>query len=559
MAKYNLRLTFNTDGNKFDLRSAYAYLCNLKHLTTYIMHNRFISIACASLLLAGCTATGGDRLVEISRDTMADKVRGAWAGKMIGVMYGRPMEFACNDRMYTDSILWTPEKVTASLLEDDIYGQMCFMSTLERLGLDAPVDSLAHDFAYAGFSLCHANLQGRKNYLDGLRGDEISTPANNIHCDDIDFQIECDFIGFINPLMPASSDSLCARVGAIMSAGDGLYAGMYVSALHTLAYGCADIDSIVTKALGAIPAESGYALAINDVIECHRKNPGDWTATWHMLNDKYAPYDICTPYLPFNIDAKLNGAYIVTALLYGQGDWKRTMDIAVGCGQDTDCNTSNAAAVLGIIYGYNAIPDIYKSHIPAIADEFFDHTEYSLNKAVDVTLGFMEQCVTRSGGHVTDEAFFIRPQQPAAPEYRPGHQNLRIAGTIAVADRNPAMRFTGNWTPFTYGDGDSDPYLVASKPGDRLDIDFDGTGIAILGSWDTDGSRASVSIDGRHDRDIDTYYVTMAGKYQGNRAYLYFITGLPQGRHTLSMENLADRNPASAGNRLYVERALIYR
>lgn len=522
------------------------------------MLKRFINIACSSLLLAGC-GTQSDKLVEISRDTMADKVRGAWAGKMIGVMYGRPMEFACNDRMYTDSIHWAPENVAGSLNEDDIYGQMCFMSTLERLGLDAPIDSLAHDFAYAGFNLYHANLQGRKNYLDGLRGDEISTPANNIHCDDIDFQIECDFIGFINPLMPASSDSLCTRVGAVMAAGDGLYAGMYVSAMHSLAYGCDDIAAIVSKALEAIPAESGYARAINDVIDCHRANPDDWTAAWHMLNDRYTPYDVCTPYLPFNIDAKLNGAYIVTALLYGDGDWKRTMDIAVGCGQDTDCNSSNAAAVLGVIQGYNAIPDIYKSHIPAIAGEPFIHTPYSLDKAVDVTLAFMAETVTRGGGHVTDEAFFIKPQQPVAPQYVAGHQNLRLGESIAVGDNNPVLRFTGDWTPMTYGNGDEDPYLVANRPGDSLDIDFEGTGIAILGSWDTDGSRASVSIDGNLDRIVDTYHRTMAGKYQGNRAYLYFITGLPMGRHSMSMVNLDERNPASTGNRLYIERVLIYK
>lgn len=522
------------------------------------MFKRFLFFAVGALALAGCSDSG-DGSVEINRDVMADKVRGAWAGKMIGVMYGRPMEFACNDRMYTDSIKWSPENVTGSLIEDDIYGQMCFMATMERLGIDAPIDSLAHDFAYAGFGLCHANLQGRKNYLDGLRGNEISTPENNIHCDDIDFQIECDFIGFINPCMPASSDSICERVGAVMAAGDGLYAGMYVSALHAMAYGCSDIAELVTGALGAIPAESGYARIINDVIECHRENPDDWTAAWKMLNEKWAPYDICTPYLPFNIDAKLNGAYIVTGLLYGGGDWTRTMNITVGCGQDTDCNTANAAAVLGIIDGYNAIPDIYKSHIPAIADELFDHTPYSFNKAVEQTLAFIGETVTRNGGKLTDDAYVIKRQAPVAPAFVPGHQNLRLGGVIAVADADPAMRFTGDWTDMVYGNGDEDPYKVANAPGDRLEIDFDGTGIAILGSWDTDGGRARVSIDGTPVKDIDTYYVKMAGKYQGNRAYLFFTTSLTDGRHTLVMENLDDRNPASTGNRLYVERALIYK
>lgn len=522
------------------------------------MTEKLIIIAGALLSLASCSQTGGET-VEITRDVMTDKVKGAWAGKMIGVMYGRPMEFAVTDRMYTDSVDWKPENVAGALGEDDIYGQMCFMSTMERIGIDAPVDSLAHDFAYAGFALCHANLQGRKNYLAGLRGDDISTPENNIHCDDIDFQIECDFIGFINPCMPASTDSICKRVGAVMAAGDGLYAGMYLSAMHAMAYECSDIDSLVVRSLDAIPAESGCAAIVKDVLECYRNNPDDWTAAWKMLNDKWAPYDVCTPYLPFNIDAKLNEAYIVTALLYGGGDWKRTMDIAVGCGQDTDCNSSNAAAVLGIIHGYDAIPEIYKSHIPVIADELFSHTHYSFNKAVEQTLAFIDETVVRNGGSVSQEKYIIRKQKPVSPEFVPGHTNIRLAGMMAVADKNPAMRFHGKWEDMIYGEGDEDPYKVATTPGDALEIDFDGTGIAILGSWDVDGGRAKVTIDGNDVEVIDTYFRTMQGKYQGNRAYLYFVRNLADGHHSFSLENLADRNPESAGNKIYVERALIYK
>ena len=507
--------------------------------------------------LVGCSTSTGNQVVEIGRETMIDKVKGAWAGKMIGVMYGRPMEFACNDRMYTDSIYWSPENVTGSLLEDDIYGQMCFMSTIDRLGLDAPIDSLAHDFAYAGFDLCHANLQGRKNYLDGYRGAEISTPANNIHCDDIDFQIECDFIGFINPCMPESADSLCQRVGAVMAAGDGLYAGVYLSTLHTLAFNCNNIDSLIVKALDAIPAESGCAQVINDVLECYRSNPEDWTLAWHRLNERWAPYDVCSPYLPFNIDAKLNGGYIVMGLLYGGGDWTKTMNITVGCGQDTDCNTSNAAAVLGIIGGYDAIPDIYKSHIPVIGNELFNHTPYSFNSAVDVTLKLMAQSIGRNGGKVTDDVYRINAQTPVSGEFVAGYNDLKMKEAVPVTDTD-RWRFTGNWIDWAYGEGDNDPYKVSNTSGDKLEIEFDGTGISLLGSWNVDGGRARAYIDGQPVKDVDSYYVREAGKWQGNRAYVFFITGLDNRHHTLVLENLDERNQASSGNKLYIERALIY-
>ena len=106
----------------------------------------------------------GAHHLELSKTKVEDKVKGAWAGKMIGVMYGRQMEFKATGRMYTDSIPWTPNLVEKSLVEDDIYGQLNFMMTMERLGIDAPIDSLAKNFALAKFPLCHANLQSRKNY-----------------------------------------------------------------------------------------------------------------------------------------------------------------------------------------------------------------------------------------------------------------------------------------------------------------------------------------------------------------------------------------------------------
>ena len=70
------------------------------------------------------------------------------------------------------------------------------MKTMELYGQDVSIDSLAKNFAYAEFALCHANLQARKNYFDGIPAEELSYPENSIHCEDIDFQIECDFIGF---------------------------------------------------------------------------------------------------------------------------------------------------------------------------------------------------------------------------------------------------------------------------------------------------------------------------------------------------------------------------
>ena len=515
-----------------------------------------IPIWCLFMALSGCNQP---KYLEFSESDILDKVKGAWAAKMFGVEYGMPFEFKYTGELYEGAIEWYPEMVVGSINQDDIYGQLNFMMTLERLGLDAPMDSLARNFAHAGFPLCHANLQARKNYFDGIPAEELSLPENSIHGEDLDFQIEADFIGIINPGMPQSSNALAKRIGTIMGHADGLYGGIFIAALDAFAYKYNDIETIINESLKTIPSESTYAECLRDAIHGYKQYPDDWRKTWQLLEDKWGANDVCTPFDPFNIDAKLNGAYILLGLLYGEGDFEKTMEIAVRCGQDTDCNSSNAAVVLGIIHGYDAIPNHFKSHIEKIADQHFLHTNYSFNKTVEQSMAFIRENVIANGGKVANGVFYIVEQEPVAADFQKGFGHLRMSYFQQVKDIEK-WRFDDKWDDFAYNyGGDNDPYKVANAPGATMEVDFDGTGVSLLGSWNVDCGKAKIYIDGECQKEIDTYYREEAGLYAGNRAYLYHITDLPKGNHTLKVVVSEDKNAASGGNKVYIERIVVYK
>lgn len=517
----------------------------------------YYSILLTLLLLASCTQSQ-DNYRTISKQEMEDKVSGAWAAKMIGVMYGREMEFKAVGKTYEEDIPWTPQLVEKSLLEDDIYGQLCFMTTLEKFGLKASVNQLANDFANAGFPLCHANLQARKNIFDGIMPPLSGAPEYSMHADDIDFQIESDFIGFINPGMPQSSNMMCDSVGRIMAYGDGLYGGMYVAAMHTLAYIDTSVVNVVTNALKAIPSESTYAKCIQDAIDGYKANPDDWKKTWSAIQQKWGSVDICIPYHDFNIDAKLNGAYIVIGLLYGNKDFEKTMQVTIRCGQDTDCNSANAAAVLGIMYGYSNIPDNLKSFIPEIADKAFLHTDYSYKKAVSQTMTFVEENIIANGGSIENGIYKIKIQQPLfSGKLEQAYPNTFMSYQVQMKDSNKWV-LAGKWDNFIYGDGDPDLYKVATEPGTSCEIEFEGTGISLLGSWNIDGGRADVYIDNKLIKNIDVYFREEAGKYDVNRAHIFHMLGLPKGKHVLKLVVSEDKNPASTGNKIWIQRAVIF-
>ena len=136
------------------------------------------------------------------------------------------------------------------------------------------------------------------------------------------------------------------------------------------------------------------------MLAWHREDPADWRRTWQRIQDKWDTEDSCPDgsLRPFNIDARLNGAYIALGLLYGNGDFARTLDVTTRAGQDSDCNPSNAVGILGVMLGYSKIPDEWKSGIPALAGRKFAYTNYSFDDIVASTLKRAELVVRRAGG-----------------------------------------------------------------------------------------------------------------------------------------------------------------
>ena len=195
---------------------------------------------------------------NIKPDILRDKIAGGWAGKMIGVTYGAPTEFRAQSKIFSDTIKWKPADIKGSLWQDDVYVQLTFLMSMDKYGIDAPAKKFQEMFAKAGYPLWHANMQARKNYYDSIFVPESENPKNNLHADDIDFQIEADYIGFMCPGMPNTASGIAEKIGHIMNYGDGVYGGIFVAALYSESFFESDILKIIEKALKSVPSESDY-------------------------------------------------------------------------------------------------------------------------------------------------------------------------------------------------------------------------------------------------------------------------------------------------------------
>ena len=376
---------------------------------------------CFLISLMACqTEQLKSEFVEISKEVLKDKIKGGWAAQTIGVTFGSPVEFKYNGTMIQDyqKIPWSAKSMPDTYenepgFYDDIYMDLTFVQVLEDEGLDAPAISFAKAFANAEYKLWFANQQARYNVLNGLEPPQTGHWLNNPCADDIDFQIEADFAGLMSPGMVNTCSEICDKIGHIMNYGDGWYGGVYVGAMYSLAFVSDDIVYVVEEALKTIPAQSKFYHCISDVIKYYKEDPVDWKNTWFRVHRKWSE-DIGSPigvYAPFNIDAKINAAWVVMGLLYGNGDYTRTFEISARCGDDADCNPATAGGILATIKGYKSIPDFWRQGLAEVEPIDFKYTTISLNEVYDLSYKHALELIKKNGGEITEDKVKIKVQK----------------------------------------------------------------------------------------------------------------------------------------------------
>jgi hypothetical protein len=279
--------------------------------------------------------------------------------------------------------------------------------------------------------------------------------------------------------------------------------------------------------------------------------PDDWRKVWRQIEEKWNKNDVCPVGVnrPFNIDAKLNGAYVAMGLLYGQRDWQQTMEIATRCGQDSDCNPASALGVLGAMLGYEKLPEEGKREIAKLADRKFSHTVYSFNEIVKSTEARALEVVRQAGGSVSDVEIVVPLQSPNPPKLELWNYGVPVK---AWRVDDPAWRWKGEWTDSK--DRQQLPAKVSDATGSEAILKFSGTGLALVSNLSQDGGRADVYIDGVKSELVADAYIGPNTTDDD----LWRLFGLSPGEHTLRLVVRDDADPSSKGRRIMLNRALVY-
>ncbi|MEM3479476.1 MAG: ADP-ribosylglycohydrolase family protein [Candidatus Bathyarchaeia archaeon] len=328
--------------------------------------------------------------VRLSDEDLFDKIYGGWLGRCAGCLLGKPVEGFTRKQIevwlniageyplrdYFPPISSLPEEAPEWLRDRLLYIDRMFKKTgigvlrgqISRMARDDDIDytiinlyilenyGMSFTAMNVGETWLHllpylqvytAERAAYRNLVNGLQPPETATYMNPYR-EWIGAQIRADMWGYVAPGNPDLAASLAYRDASLSHVKNGIYGEMFVSAMISAAFTTSDIEEVVETGLSAIPGKSRLAEAVRDVL-AWSKEYADWRDTWSRIFEKYGHYH---PVHTIN-----NAAIVVMGLLYGKGDYEKSITISVMGGLDTDCNGATTGSIMGVILGARNLPE----------------------------------------------------------------------------------------------------------------------------------------------------------------------------------------------------------
>lgn len=326
--------------------------------------------------------------VKVSDEDMFDKIYGGWLGRCVGCLLGKPVEGLTKEQIETwlniageyplrdyfppitdpqSAPKWLKDRlshledafkktgmgilrgqISCMARDDDIDYTIINLHILENYGPAFTTMDVGETWLrlLPYLQVYTAERAAYRNLVNGLQPPETATYMNPYR-EWIGAQIRADMWGYVTPGRPYIAAELAYKDASLSHVKNGIYGEIFISTMISVAFTTDNVEEIINVGLSAIPRKSRLAEAIRDVI-VWRKQFSDWRETWSRINEKYGRYH---PVHTIN-----NAALVVMGLLYGEGDFEKSITISVMGGWDTDCNGATVGSIMGIMLGAKKIP-----------------------------------------------------------------------------------------------------------------------------------------------------------------------------------------------------------
>lgn len=314
------------------------------------------------------------------RDALYDRLLGGWTGRAAGCLLGKPVEKVPREGIrallgsigewplhayftavgvpleVTTAYPWNRASYPTSLREnivcmpedDDTNYTMLGLHILETKGPNFTTDDVATVWLQTlpVLTVFTAERVAYDNLLS-----YVEPPATarfrNPYREWIGAQIRADMWGYTAPGDPLKAAHAAWRDARLSHTENGVFGEMFIAATLAAAFTTTDVRDAINQGLAVVPPESRLAEAIRFALLLPQKT-ADWERALDLLYARYG-------HLHW-VHTVNNAALVTAALLYGEGDYARTVTLAVMGGWDTDCNGATAGSIIGCMFGADAVP-----------------------------------------------------------------------------------------------------------------------------------------------------------------------------------------------------------
>ncbi len=317
-------------------------------------------------------ALAADKPLKISVAEYKARVYSSWLGQCVGNVYGLPHENKYVDQPGPEKFPYGYSgnldrlKTTNGVFSDDDTDiEYMYLMTMEKFGIEPTYDQFAGLWKYhVRDRVWLANRAALAAMHYGYTPPVTGSRAVNPHWFQIDPQLINEIMAVTAPGMVRYSAAKSGWAARIMDDGWGIEPTIHYGAMYSAAFFERDIQKLIDIGTAALPKGSRFAGTVEDMKALYRKYPKDWKAARAEMAKKYyinEPADSKTIW-----NANLNGAAGILALLYGGGDFQRTLDLACAMGFDADNQAATMSGLLGLIVGRKGIPDALLFPLPEL-------------------------------------------------------------------------------------------------------------------------------------------------------------------------------------------------
>ncbi len=320
-------------------------------------------------------------------DALYEKILGAWYGRICGCILGKPAEgtkskelrqflkdsdnfpmtrYICRPDIKYKSTIRTSclaDEMKFAPWDDDTNYVVLAQILIEKYGRDFTPKNVMELWKERQPlpSYYTAEKVALLNYTKGYQP-PYSAMYQNPYREWIGAQIRGDYFGYINPGEPEKAAEMAFRDASISHIKNGIYGEMFVSAMLACAAVTDDIRDVILGGLAEIPATSRLYESVMRLVKRYDEGVSkeDAFADIHAVWNDYDAHDWC--------HTISNALIVVAALLYGGGDYGKSICMAVETGFDTDCNGATVGSVLGMMLGEKGISDDWKAPTHGILD-----------------------------------------------------------------------------------------------------------------------------------------------------------------------------------------------